>query len=104
MPTPPPRSEEQKRAALAKAAHARTVLAELKAEVAAGEIDLAAVLARADEDEVVANVKLSKVLQSLPNMGKIKTKRLLEELEISESRRLRGVGPRQRERLLERLS
>ena len=103
-PTPPDRTDAQRAAALAKARHTREVWAGIKRQVAAGELDLATVFARADRDETIANLKVLKVLESLPNIGKIRSRRLLGDLGISESRRLRGVGERQRERLLERLS
>ena len=102
--TPPARSDEERRAALRKAAHARTVRAELKADVAAGTVDLAGVFRRADEDDVVANIKVLTLIEAIPNIGKVRSRRLLGELGISQSRRLRGVGARQRERLLERLA
>ena len=103
-PTPPARTDAEREAALAKAAHARTVRAELRSEVAAGAVDLPEVFRRADDDPVVANIKLLTLLEAIPNIGKVRSRRLLDELDISEKRRLRGVGARQRERLVERLS
>ena len=38
----------------------------------------------------------------MPGMGKIATKRLMEEIGIAENRTLRGLGPRQRAELLAR--
>jgi len=103
-PTPPARTGAEREAALAKAAHARTVRAELRTEVVAGAVDLPEVFRRADEDPVVANIKLLTLLEAIPNIGKVRSRRLLDELGISPKRRLRGVGARQRERLEERLS
>jgi len=100
-PTPPARSDDERRAALVKAAAAREARAALKAEVTAGEIDLSEVFARADDDDVVANIKVLTLLEALPYVGKIRSRRMMAELGISESRRLRGVGSRQRARLLE---
>jgi len=102
-PIPPARTAAEREEALVRAAHARAVRAELKAEVAAGNVSLAEVMARADDDEVVANIKLLTLLEAVPNIGKVRSRRLLGELGISERRRLRGVGSRQRARLLERL-
>ena len=102
-PTPPPRDDAERAAALEKAAHARAVRAALKADVAAGAVSMAEVFEQADTDEVVANIKLLSLLQALPYVGKVRSRRLLDELGISERRRLRGVGPRQRDRLLERV-
>ena len=48
----------------------------------------------------VAGIKVSALVVSMPHMGKIKAKRLLEELRIAENRRLRGLTPRQRADLL----
>jgi ribosomal protein S13 len=49
-------------------------------------------------------MKVAAVLPSLPGFGKVKAKRLMEELGISESRKIQGLGPRQRAALLERFS
>jgi ribosomal protein S13 len=40
------------------------------------------------------------VLESLPGVGKVQARRIMEELDISETRRLRGLGRNQRESLL----
>ena len=40
------------------------------------------------------------MLESLPGVGKVQARRIMEELDISESRRLRGLGRNQREGLL----
>jgi ribosomal protein S13 len=37
----------------------------------------------------------------LPGVGKVRARRIMEELDISESRRLRGLGANQRTALLE---
>jgi S13-like H2TH domain len=100
VPTPPPRSDEQRRAALERAAEARRVRAELKAGLQQGDLSLHEVFTRAGSDPVVANTKILTVLESLPHLGKVRSRRLLAELEISERQRVRGVGPNQRERLV----
>jgi ribosomal protein S13 len=40
----------------------------------------------------------------MPGMGKITTKRLMEEIGISETRKLRGLTPRQTKELTDRFS
>ena len=102
MPTPPPLSDEQRRAALEKAAEARRVRAQLKLDLQNGTIALHDVFARADHEKVVADTKILVVLESLPNIGKVRSRRTLEELHISERQRVRGVGSEQRRKLLER--
>ena len=41
-------------------------------------------------------------LPPLPGVGKVRARNIMSELEISESRRLRGLGANQRKALLER--
>ena len=49
-------------------------------------------------------MKVSNVLESLPGVGKVRAQKLMEELDISASRRVRGLGAKQREQLLERFA
>jgi ribosomal protein S13 len=42
------------------------------------------------------------VLESLPGVGKVRARNIMSELDISESRRLRGLGINQRRALLQR--
>lgn len=98
---PPKLTDEQRRAALAKAAEARRVRAEMKELLRTGSLTLSEVFDRAEDDNIVANTKIFAVLISLPGFGKIKAKRLMEDLGIAENRRVRGLGDRQRAKLLE---
>ncbi|HZU71550.1 MAG TPA: integration host factor, actinobacterial type [Acidimicrobiales bacterium] len=101
MPLPPALSPEQRQAALAKAAAARRARAELKEKLKMGSISLSELFAQADTDEVVAKMKVLAVLESLPGVGKVKARKLLEENGISDTRRLQGLGVNQREALLQ---
>lgn len=97
----PSLSDDARRAALQKAGEARKLRAELKAQLKEGEITLADVLTRADEDEIIGKTRVISVLEAMPRVGKKTARRTLEALDISESRRLRGLGERQRARLLD---
>jgi ribosomal protein S13 len=46
-------------------------------------------------------MKVSNVLESLPGVGKVRAGKLMEKLDISASRRVRGLGTKQRGALLE---
>ena len=98
---PPQLTDAQRQAALAKAAEARRARAELKELLRTGSLSLTDVFERAEGDKVVASTKVFAVLISLPGFGKIKAKRLMEDLGIAENRRVRGLGDRQRAKLLE---
>lgn len=98
----PQLTEEQRAAALEKAAAARRARAELKDRLKRGGTTLEEVLKKAETDEVLGKMKVSALLEALPNVGKVRAQQIMEELEIATSRRLRGLGDRQRNALLER--
>ncbi|MFB6982305.1 integration host factor, actinobacterial type [Streptomyces scopuliridis] len=75
----PPLSPEQRRSALDKAA-------------------------LASDSEAMRKVRVPALLESLPDIGKVRAQKILTEAEISESRRVRGLGTQQRERPLERFA
>ena len=100
MPLPPSLSPEQRQAALEKAAAARRQRAELKDKLKAGSTTLREVLSAAETDEVVGKTKVVTTLESLPGVGKVRARRLMEQLGISETRRVRGLGAQQRDALL----
>jgi signal recognition particle GTPase len=101
MSQPPQLSPEQRRAALEKAAKARQKRAEVKEQLKSGRLTLAQLFAQGDADEMLGKLKVVSMLESLPGVGKVRARRLMEELDISESRRLRGLGDNQRQRLLD---
>jgi len=92
-------SPEDRAKALEKAAQARKARAELKAQLKSGKINLRDVLSRQDDD-TVGKMKVSTVLESLPGVGKVRARKMMEKLDISASRRVRGLGAKQRDSLL----
>src|SRR5688500_1764816 len=97
----PTLTEEQRRDALAKAAEARKARAEIKAKLKNGTLGLAEIL-KTTADGVLGKMKVSAMLEALPGVGKVRAQKVMEELGISESRRIRGLGQKQREALKER--
>ncbi len=65
-----------------------------------GSVTLPEVLAQAKGDDVVGKLKVLALLESLPGVGKVQARRIMEEIGISESRRVAGLGAQQREALL----
>lgn len=98
----PDLSPEQRQAALKKAAEARRKRAEIKAKLKSGSLGMNDVLRRSDDDETLGKMKVSAMLEALPGVGKVRAKTIMEELNISPSRRLRGLGGKQKEALLDR--
>ena len=103
MPAPPNLSADDRARALARAGEARRVRAEVREALRTGALGLPAVLAKTGE-EYIGGIKVKTVLTALPGLGKVKSYRLMETLGIAENRRLRGLGPRQKEALLAALS
>ncbi len=101
MPQPPTLTPEQRQAALEKAAQARRARAELKEKLKIGSLSVSDLLARAGSDEIAGKMKVLAVLESLPGLGKVKARRVLDELGVSETRRVQGLGDQQRKKLLE---
>ena len=95
-------SDADRQAALKKAAEARQKRAELRSAIKSGQMSFAQVMSKSD-DPIVARMKVSTLLESLPGYGKAKAAKIMSDLEISESRRVQGLGARQREMLMKRL-
>ena len=104
MAQPPKLTDEQRRAALAKAAEARRVRAEVKELLKTGSLRLSELLQQAEEDRIVAGLKVESLIAAMPGTGKIKAKRLMESIGIAENRRIRGLGDKQKEALLAEFS
>ena len=100
MPQPPALTPEQRQAALEKAARVRRERAEVKEKLKLGSLSLEELLTKAEGDETIGKMKVVSVLESLPGLGKVKARRLMETVGISESRRLQGLGAKQRAELL----
>ncbi|HEV3474578.1 MAG TPA: integration host factor, actinobacterial type [Actinomycetota bacterium] len=96
-------TEEQRREALAKAAEARRKRADLKGQLKTGQLSLRDLLDRR-QDDVIAKMKVSSVLESLPGVGKVRARKMMERLDISATRRVRGLGAKQKQALLGELA
>ena len=94
-------TDQQRAEAVAKATASREARKALLADLRGGALGLEAVLARADAgDAVILRTPVIRVLRSLPGYGKVRTERLMDLAGISRSRRVAGLGRRQRAVLL----
>ena len=103
MPQPPVLTPEQREQALAKAAEARRARAELKEKLKMGSLTLAELLARSAGDDHVGKMKVLAVIEALPGVGKVKARKVMEEVGIADNRRVQGLGSQQRQALLQAL-
>lgn len=96
-------SDAERRAALKKAAEARQKRAELKRSLKSGSVSLKDVLSKSD-DPIVGRMKVGNLLESLPGVGKARATKKMEDLDISPTRRVQGLGANQRQNLLKEFS
>ena len=101
MATPPQLSPEQRAAALEKAKEARAKRADIKNRLKMGSLTLKEALA--SDDSNVGKLKVVSLLESLPGVGKVKARKVMEDIGIADNRRVQGLGSQQRIALLESL-
>lgn len=97
----PELTAEDRAAAAAAALEARRRRAEVKEQLAGGELSIAEVLTMADADKSLAKMRVVDLLEAIPRIGPVRAQAIMEQLEIASSRRLRGLGERQRRGLVE---
>jgi hypothetical protein len=100
----PPLTPEQRAAALEKAAAARRARAEVKNRLKYSQGSLGEVIQEGHKDEVIGKMKVSALLEALPGVGKVRARQIMEEIGISDSRRVRGLGTNQIAALVERFA
>lgn len=106
MPTPPSLTPEQRRAASERAVAARRFRAAVRTELTSGTLTLGQALVAAQADgeraRALGATKVRVLLQALPGIGPRRADQIMTELAIPPDRRVRGLGPSQRQGLLER--
>ncbi len=99
----PQLTAEQRASALQKAQQTRTQRMILREELKTGRMSLAQLLDRSGE-ELIGKMRVKYLLESLPQVGKVTAARLMEEIGIDETRRVQGLGSRQKAELLARFA
>ena len=100
----PPLTPEQRSAALEKAALARKQRAEIKEQLKHSGTSLSSVLDQGEADEIVGKMKVSAVLEAMPGVGRVRAAKIMDRLQISPTRRVRGLGAKQRAALVAEFS
>jgi S13-like protein len=102
-PVPPSLSQEQRIAASKQAVANRRRRAEVKAQIKRGDLSLEEIFELAEREECVAQMRATDLIGALPAVGEVKAKRIMRSACIAESRRIRGLGPKQRAELFRAL-
>lgn len=98
----PKLSLDEKKKALKKAQEVRSKRAKIRQNLKAGKTTIREVLDNINDD-VIAKMRVVYLLESLPRIGKVKTKKIMNDIGIDETRRIQGLGNRQKQALIERL-
>ena len=101
MAIPPQLTPEQRANALVKAAEARVARAELKNKLKMGTVTLAEALK--STSSTVGKLKVVSLLESLPGVGKVKARKIMDDIGIADNRRVQGLGEQQKLSLLDQL-
>lgn len=98
----PQLTNEDRRRALRIAIEAREKRAEAKAKLAHGELSLEDLLAT--DDPALLRMKISDLLCAYTGIGEARAAKIMKACNIAQSRRIKGLGNKQRESLLETMS
>ena len=98
-----PLTEEERTRAREKATAARSVRADIKAKIKAGELSVEEVILSRSTEEAVGRLKVVDLLRALPGVGERRAAGIMATVGIAPTRRVRGLGVHQRKALIELL-
>ena len=99
MGAPPKLTTQERRDALKAAVAARRSRAAFKEEIKVGKKSWKDAFSA--QDESIKKMRVRELIESLPGVGEVRAKNILERAGISPTRRVGGVGRNQYEKLLE---
>ena len=102
-PTPPTLTQQQRVEASRLAVANRRRRAEVKRLVKCGELSLEELFELARREECVAQMRAYDLISALPAIGEVKAERIMSRAAIAKTRRIRGLGPKQRAELFRAL-
>ena len=99
MGAPPNLTTQERRDALKAAVAARRTRAAFKEEIKVGKKSWKDAFSA--QEESIKKMRVRELIESLPGVGEVRAKNILEKAGISPTRRVGGVGRSQYEKLLE---
>lgn len=101
MSRPPEMSDEDRRRALELSKESRQVRAKYKGLINSGELSITDFLSMAESNSILGKMRVKDLLESVPGYGKVRVENLMKKSEISPTRRVQGLGKKQRSSLIE---
>ena len=95
-------TDEERAKALAKANQMRKARAEFKSRITEGMVSVDEIL-DSQSDSVIGKIKVADILEAIPGIGPAKREQIMDEIGISENKRLRGLGIHQKEAIKEKM-
>ncbi len=100
MSRPPVIISPQREATIERASAIRGEMDDVRARLASGSLTLADALNTDDPDAAVNRLYVVKVLESLPDIGKVRARRVMSESGVAEKCRVLDLSPSQRALLM----
>ena len=94
--------EVDRKLAIANAHLLRGEMSQILLEIADGTLKLSDVLVKNADHAATNRLYLVKALEAIQNIGKVKARRLMAELAITEKRRIESLSDSERQALLEK--
>ena len=100
----PPLTPEQRAAALERATEARRERASIKARLKSSGESIEQVIASGRDNDAIGKMRVSALLESMPGVGRVRARQIMDEVGIAQSRRVRGLGQNQTAALVARFA
>ncbi|MCA1781112.1 MAG: integration host factor, actinobacterial type [Dermatophilaceae bacterium] len=100
----PPLTPEQRSAALLRATDARRERAAVKTRLKSAGDSIAEVIASGKENDAIGKMRVSALLESMPGIGRVRARQIMDDVGIAQSRRVRGLGANQTSALVKRFA
>ena len=100
----PPLTPEQRSAALLRATEARRERAAVKSRLKTSGESIEEVIVAGQQNDAIGKMRVSALLESMPGIGRVRARQIMDEVGIAHSRRVRGLGANQTAALVKRFA
>jgi len=94
--------ELDRKSVIAHAYSLRCEMSQILLKISDGTLKLSDVLIENADHDATKRLYIVKALEAIQSVGKVKARRLMADLEITEKRRIEGLTPNERQALLEK--